>query len=144
MKSEISKIRLYLMQGVYGLTFLSLGLQMWPEIIWPSELIQPLEGVAYSFWAAYSLLMVLGVRHPVKMLPLLVLQFVYKSTWVLGVGLPLWSAGQLEPFESALFRACFIGAVLDLFIIPWSYVCRNYVMNLFSRNETAMETDTAN
>jgi hypothetical protein len=57
------------------------------------------------------------------MLPLLLLQLLYKSIWVIAVALPLWSA-----FRSIeLTRIMAMGAVVDLIVIPWPYVLDNYL-----------------
>ena len=82
-----------------------------------------MKGVAFSFWAALSALSILGLRYPLKMAPLLLLQMLYKSIWVIAVALPLWSA-----FRSIeLTRIMGMGAVVDLIVIPWPYVIANYM-----------------
>jgi hypothetical protein len=78
------------------------------------------RGVAFSFWAASS---GLGIRYPLKMLPLLLLQLLYKSIWLIAVWLPLRSAGR----STDLTKAMVIGVVLDLIVIPWSHVLATYV-----------------
>jgi hypothetical protein len=57
------------------------------------------------------------------MLPLLLLQLLYKAIWLIAVGFPLWSAGR--PTE--LINVFIVGIVLDLVVIPWPYVLANYV-----------------
>ena len=123
MSEETSMFRLYLMRLLYLLNFVMLGLSVWPEIINHAGAWDPVKGVAFSFWAALSVLSGLGLRYPVKMLPLLLLQLLYKSIWVIAVALPLWSA-----FRSIeLTRIMGMGAVVDLIVIPWPYVIANYV-----------------
>ena len=115
--------RLYLMRLLYLLNFVMLGLSVWPEIINHAGAWDPVKGVAFSFWAALSVLSGLGLRYPLKMLPLLLLQLLYKSIWVIAIALPLWSA-----FRSVeLTRIMAMGAVVDLIVIPWPYVIANYV-----------------
>jgi hypothetical protein len=115
---ETSMFRLYLMRLLYVLNFVMLGLSVWPEIINHAGAWDPVKGVAFSFWAALSVLSGLGLRYPLKMLPLLLLQLLYKSIWVIAVALPLWSA-----FRSIeLTRIMAMGAVVDLIVIPWPYV----------------------
>lgn len=119
---SLSKLRLNVLRVVYALTFLTLGSKMWPIIISPDEMLEPFNGIVYAFWAAYSTLMILGVWHPLKMIPLILLQLFYKLVWVLGVAYPLWVAGQFDPMNSALFRSFSIAIIIDLFIIPWPYL----------------------
>jgi hypothetical protein len=123
MSEETSMFRLYLMKLLYLLNFVMLGLQVWPPIINHVGAWDPVKGVAFSFWAALSALSGLGLRYPLKMLPLLLLQLLYKSIWVIAVALPLWSA-----FRSIeLTKVMAMGAVVDLIVIPWPYVLANYV-----------------
>jgi hypothetical protein len=123
MSEQVSIFRLYLMRLLYLLNFVMLGLSVWPEIINHSGAWDPVKGVAFSFWAALSALSVLGLRYPLKMAPLLLLQMLYKSIWVIAVALPLWST-----FRSIeLTRIMGMGAVVDLIVIPWPYVIANYV-----------------
>ena len=131
MSRELSTIRLYSMKFLYLLTGIGLGISVWPEMINHGKPWDPLHGVAFSFWAALSTLMLLGVRFPTRMLPLMLLQLFYKLTWLIGVGYPLWSAGHLDRVASGLIKACVIGAVLDLVVIPWPYVFENYVRGIF-------------
>ena len=111
------------MRLLYLLNFVFLSLQVWPVIINHVGAWDPVKGVAFSFWAALAALAGLGLRYPLKMLPLLLLQLLYKSIWVIAVALPLWST-----FRSIeLTRVMYMGAVVDLIVIPWPYVLANYV-----------------
>lgn len=127
MSDQVSMLRLYLMRSLYLLTFVGLGIDVWPELINPGKSWDPMYGVAFSFWAAYSALMGLGVRYPLAMLPLLILQLFYKSVWLIAVALPLWSAGQFGAVASGLTKVFATAAVLDLIVIPWPYVMAHYV-----------------
>ena len=127
MVDEVSTLRLYLMRSLYLLTFVGVGMDVWPALINHGKPWDPMYGVAFSFWAAYSTLMALGVRYPLAMLPLLILQLFYKSVWLIAVAIPLSSVGQLGPVASGLTRL-FVGAVVaDLIVIPWPYVLAHYV-----------------
>ena len=111
------------MRLLYLLNFVLLGFDVWPAIISHKGTWDPLHGVAFSFWAALSALSGLGLRYPLRMLPLLLLQLFYKAVWLLAVALPMWSVVR----STDLTRAMLIGVVLDLVCIPWPYVLANYV-----------------
>ncbi|MCI0349136.1 MAG: hypothetical protein L0Z53_06885 [Acidobacteriales bacterium] len=128
---ELSKVRLYAMRFIYLGTGIFVGINAWTALITRTTPWDPLHGIAFSFWAAYSVLMLLGVRFPVKMLPLLLLQLFYKLTWLIAVAYPLWLGGQWNPWGSALFRSCAIAAVVDLIVIPWPFVFQNYLKAIF-------------
>ena len=127
MSEATSIFRLYLMRLSYLLNFVILGVSVWPGIIHHAAAPDPMRGVAVSFWAALSTLSGLGIRYPLKMLPLLFMQLFYKSVWLLAIGLPLRSAGPLDPVAAEIFNACAIGLVLDLVVIPWPYVLAHFV-----------------
>jgi hypothetical protein len=63
-----------------------------------------------------------------KNVAVLMMQLFYKLVWVLAVGLPLRSAGHLDPVAADLFSVCSKGLVVDLIVIPWPYLLANYVM----------------
>lgn len=123
MPEETSTFRLYLMRLLYLLNFVLLGSSVWPAIFNHAGAWDPVKGVAFSFWAALSLLSGLGLRYPLKMLPLLLLQLLYKSIWLIVVALPLWSAVH----STELAKAMIMGVPVDLIVIPWPYVLANYV-----------------
>jgi hypothetical protein len=100
-----------------------LGLSVWPEIVSHQGPWDPVRGAAFCFWAALSALCALGIRYPLKMLPLLLLQLLYKSIWLIVVALPLWSAGRTTEMTTIFVS----GVVADLIAIPWPYVLTTYV-----------------
>ena len=123
MPKDVSTLRLYVMRFVYLLNFVLLGLDVWPALFRHQGAWDPVKGVAFSFWAALSLLSGLGLRYPLKMVPLLLLQLVYKAVWLAAVALPMWSAVR----STDLTRAMVIGVVVDVLAIPWSYVLASYM-----------------
>ena len=124
----VSKFRFWLLRSFYLLNATLLGSTVWTELFTHKGSWEPLPAVAFSFWAAFSLLAVLGVIHPLKMLPLLLIQFFYKLIWLIIVAYPLWSANQLtgSPAQE-LAETNFGGIIADLLIIPWVYVLKNYI-----------------
>jgi hypothetical protein len=126
--SGVSIFRLCLLRIFYAMAVLLLGIDVWTEIFTHGEEWESLPAVAFSFWGAFSVLAILGVIHPLKMLPLLLLQFSYKLIWLIMVAYPLWSIGRLaESAAQGLAKANFIGLILDLAIIPWAYILKNHV-----------------
>ena len=136
MSEETSTFRLYVMRLLYLLNFLLLGLQVWPALIYHAGPWDPVKGVAFSFWAALSALSALGLRYPLKMLPLLILQMFYKSIWLLAVALPQWTAIQ----SSELVKVMLYGVVVDLLVIPWPYVLANYAKKRGDRWKTSVRS----
>lgn len=130
----VPKWRWYLLKAFYLFVFLAFGIQIWSTILTYTEVWDPMHGIAFSFWAAFAALMGLGIRYPLKMLPLVLLQLMYKSIWLLAVYLPLKSGGNLTDGAMELFRANSIGIILDIIVIPWGYLYRNSLKNLFNQS----------
>ncbi len=121
MNRELSTIRLYVLKFFYLFNAIVIGAGAWPELMNPREPWDLIRSIAFSIYAAYSLLMLVGVFLPLRMLPLLLLQFLYKTTWIAAVGLPMWTAGHFDQVSGMIkFFAAIV--VLDLAIIPWRYV----------------------
>jgi len=125
--NEVSTFRLYLLRAMYALIAVGLAIQEWPVIVSPPAGLSLLNTVVRSVLVAVSLLALLGVRYPLKMLPLLFFELLWKTIWVLVFGLPLWSAGRLDPNSRETLFACLMGVVLVPLVIPWGYVLRQYI-----------------
>lgn len=126
--AEVSLTRLHAMRAFYLLIAVERSVRVLPALIDPAVPLGPWDGVAYSFWGALALLAALGLRYPLQMLPVLLIQLVYKALWLLAVALPRWAAGApFDPLMVSFTWAMAIGVALDLLVIPWSYVLANYV-----------------
>ena len=124
---EVSLFRLYLLRATYVLMVVGLGTTIWPLILQHPPDVPLMKGVVRSLLGAVSLLAILGIRYPLKMLPLLFFELVWKIIWCLSFGLPLWSAHQLDPDAQETMKACLMGVVLFPLVIPWPYVLAHYV-----------------
>lgn len=107
---------------MFALNFVFVGSFAWRALLTHTGPWDPVRGVAYSFWAALALLSALGVRYPLKMLPMLFMQLAYKSIWLGAVFLPMGSDG-----GSGLLRVMVGGVIADLIAIPWPHVLHSYV-----------------
>jgi hypothetical protein len=76
-------------------------------------------GVFGSFLLGSGLLAILGIRSPLKFIPLLALQICYKSIWILGVLLPQLLAGHVPTHAVMLFVIFATYIVGDLIAIPF-------------------------
>src|SRR5688500_7875792 len=94
---EVSTLRLNVLRATYLLIMVGMGLQFGPLILRHPVDVEHMRGVVWSMLGAITLLSaLLGIRYPLKMLPLLFVELVWKTIWVLSFGLPLWSAGRLD------------------------------------------------
>jgi hypothetical protein len=92
---EIALWRIYLLRAGYLLIAVGMGMQKVPAFLHhkPWELM---HGVVNSMLLALVLLAVLGLRYPLKMLPLLFWEITWKATWLLAVALPAWQNHTLD------------------------------------------------
>jgi hypothetical protein len=125
--SELSTFRLYLLRAGYLIIAVGLAIMIWPGIIRPPENLSHMGAVVRSVLGAVSLLAVLGIRYPLKMLPLLFFELVWKSIWVLAFGLRLWSANKLDQDTGGTLNDCIFGIILVLLVTPWGYVLKHYL-----------------
>jgi len=123
--------RLHLMRALFFLNFISLAFDNWSAVLFPTEQMDVLSGVAISFWAGFAMLNLIGVRFPIKMLPILLLQLLYKSAWILGTYLPAKASGVIDPSIQEFLWICIGGVVLNLLIIPWGFVYREFGKHFF-------------
>jgi hypothetical protein len=125
---ELPLYRLYLLRAMYLLIAVGQGSQTWPAILHHTRPWDLWHGVGMSFLGALAALSLLGVRYPVKMLPLLIFELAWKLLWVLAIWLPHWLAHSVDPDTADNAFSIFMGVVLVPLVLPWSYVWRNYVM----------------
>lgn len=121
----IPKINIYLLRALYLLMAVFLGRDAWSHIATFDGTWNPEAAAAWSVWAAFSLLAVIGLFHPLRMLPIVLLEITYKTIWLVVVGFPLWSAGTLEGrAEEMMFSFGLV--VLPIVATPWGYVFRTF------------------
>ena len=81
-------------------------------------------GVAASIWLAFGILSLLGLRSPIKFLPILLIQCIYKSIWVIGILLPLTFKGELPNYAPLMIIVMVSYIIGDLIAIPFSVVLK--------------------
>lgn len=124
---DVSLFRLYLLRAMYLLIAVGLGLTLWPSIIASSGTAADSHTVVKALLGALSLLCLLGLRYPLRMLPLLIFELLWKVIWVVAFALPLWLTDRLDAYGTETLFACLMGVVLVPLVIPWGHVYRDYV-----------------
>ena len=128
--SEVSTFRLYILRAMYVFTVVGLAIEKLPALLHPANL-SPGDSVILSVLGGTALLAVVGIRYPIKMLPLLFFEVVWKSIWMLLFGLPRVLSGGLDASVSfggtETLIACLVGIVLVPLAVPWGYVFKQYV-----------------
>lgn len=124
---DVSTLRLYLLRGMYLLIAVGLGLSLWPSILAPADTSADPHSVVRAVLGALSLLCLLGLRHPLRMLPLLLFELAWKLLWLLATAWPAWRAGTLGEYGHEVWFACMVGVVLVPLAVPWGHVWRHYL-----------------
>lgn len=125
--SDVSIFRLYLLRAMYAFMAIGLALTRWPDLLSRSDDLTNKEFVVASVLGAISLLALLGIRYPIRMLPLLMFELLWKVLWVALWGLPRWAAGDLDAAGEAILVNCLVGIVLVPLVLPWGYILDRYV-----------------
>lgn len=69
-------------------------------------------------WLAIAVLSILGLYRPISFSPILLVQLIYKGTWLLIVALPAIRNKENYPSGMALFFLIWV--IILPFIIPWN------------------------
>ncbi|MBV7257885.1 hypothetical protein KCG44_13955 [Pacificimonas sp. WHA3] len=102
-----------------------MGSMLWMQLIFDFSDLSAMGGVATSLLAALSLLSLLGIRYPLKMLPLMLFEMTWKTVWLTCIAGRSWMAGTWSPEIEGIFYQC-IGIVIVFVIMPWRYVWATY------------------
>ena len=129
----VYKIKIYLLRLLFILMSLRLGMTVWTHILTYQGSESPREMVAWCVWAGYSVLSVLGIIRPLKMLPLVLLEIFYKLLWLILVAYPLWSTNQLIGSPAEKMASTFLWVILPIIAMPWKYAFENYIFKLGKR-----------
>lgn len=122
---ELSLRRLHLMRAGYLLMGLGLVIVKWP-LLADAHTMPVYEGVVTALLVAMSLLAFLGLRYPVKMLPVLLFESAWKLIWLAAVALPRFLTDDLDAATQEILASCSLVVVI-LLVTPWRFAWRTYV-----------------
>ena len=107
--------------GGFGLGIIVMPTYMRMIFNWPDQ--DPIVyGVMGSVYLSFGLLSILGLKAPLKFVPVLLLQLCYNVVWFIGVLAPILFTGRFQTYailHVVIFLSYIIG---DLIAIPFSYV----------------------
>ena len=122
-----SALRLNILRGGYLFMAAGLGVFIWPRLIADGPNLPPAQGIILSLLCGLGLVAVLGLRYPLRMLPLMLFEITWKVVWLVRIALPLWFGHRMDDATRENLFA--VGMVVVLpFIVPWDYVWRQYVL----------------
>jgi hypothetical protein len=124
--SRLPTWRLNLMRVGYSVMGAGLMVTKWPEMLnhatWELK-----EGTVVTMLVAMSVLALLGLRYPQRMLPILLFEVGWKLTWLGTVALPLWLDGNLAGATREQANAVLWVAIV-IAVIPWRHVVGQFVL----------------
>jgi hypothetical protein len=127
---ELPRWRIHLLRATYAifvvpaLVMIPLGSGPLPRLI----LHAPADrGMINGIQAGLFVMCAIGLRHPLKMLPILLFEVVWKLIWLLAYGLPQWQSGVRSAQWSEDIILIGAASILGVLIIPWTYVFRHYL-----------------
>ena len=128
---NLIKIRYGWLKGMYIYTILGAGLTGLGMILMPktysSMLNLPVQepinfGILGSVYLAFGIISILGLRSPLKFVPVLMVEITYKTIWFIGVIFPLILKGQFPQYaliNTIIFATFIIGNAIA---IPFKYI----------------------
>jgi hypothetical protein len=123
--TEISLFRLYTLRAAYFVMAAGLGAFIWPAVIHHTNEFAAARGIQVALLAGLGASAALGLRYPVKMLPILLFEFTWKAIYLVAFALPLWSAHEINAATAEDIKAVLM-VVIFIPLIPWRYVFAQY------------------
>lgn len=120
--------RLHLMRVGYLVMAVGLAFVKWPLFFREGGVaaLPAFEGVVATILSAMSLLAIVGLRRPVLMLPLLVLESLWKVIWVATVALPHVISGTMDDQLTNILISVSVVVVI-IAVTPWDQVWKRYL-----------------
>ena len=125
----VRPIQIYLLRVLFVLVVLFVGSEAWGVIFSHRGAWNHTLAAAWCMWASYATLSILGIVRPLKMLPIVLFEILYKIVWLLVVAYPLWSADKLAGSPAEAMTYAFLWVILPIVATPWRYVLDTYVLN---------------
>src|SRR3954451_8928682 len=104
-----------------------LAVVKWPLVIGYDRSLPLYEGIVAVLLTAMSLLAFLGLRYPVRLLPILLFETLWKVIWLSVVALPAVMASDVDQAMSETIFSCSL-VVIIVAVIPWRYVWQRHVL----------------
>jgi len=123
----VRPINIYLLRLLFLLIVVFVASDSWSAILTHKGQWDHVKAAAVCMWAAYSVLSTFALINPLKWLPIVMFEIVYKIIWLVIVAYPLWSANQLAGSPAEEMTYAFVWVILPIVAMPWAYAFRSYV-----------------
>ena len=125
--AELPLWRLHLLRVGYLVMGLGLAVVKWPVVIGYDRSMPLFEGVVAVILTAMSLLAFLGLRYPIRLLPILLFECLWKIIWLGVVALPAVAAGDVDAAMQEVIVNSLV-VIIIFAVVPWRYVWQRYVL----------------
>ena len=123
---ELPLWRLHVLRLGYLVLGGGLVVYKWPLLFDHERPWPPMTSVVTCMLVGMSLLALLGLRYPIRLLPILLFEVAWKLIWLGVVALPLWLDHELDAGMRATTSEI-LWVVVILAVIPYRYVYATYV-----------------
>lgn len=123
---QLTLWQLNLLRVGYAVMGVCLAVIKWP-LLFDHEPWSLAEGTKQCMLIALSVLALLGLRYPLRMLPILLFEVAWKLLWLGVVALPLWQNQTLQGATRTQTDAV-LWVVVIIAVIPWRYVLSQYLL----------------
>jgi hypothetical protein len=125
-KIHFGRLKFLYLYTIFGAGGFGLGIIFMPEFV-RSLFRMPVQdpvifGMTGGVYVAFGILSIFGLKSPLKFVPVLFLQLLYKTIWLIGVILPLLLKGQLQLYGILITVIFLTYIIADLFSIPFGYL----------------------
>jgi hypothetical protein len=124
----VLRINVYLLRLLFTLMFLFVTYDSWTHIFTHTGTWDTTNAAAWCMWGAYSVISVIGILRPLKMLPIVLFEIIYKIAWLLIVAYPLWVRNELIGSPAESMTRTFLWVVLPILAMPWTYFFKTYIL----------------
>jgi hypothetical protein len=123
--AQLALWQLNLLRVGYFVMGVGLAVVKWP-LFFDHEQWGLAEGTKECLLAALSVLALLGLRYPRRMVPILLFEVAWKLLWLGAVALPLWLDNSLEG-ATRQQTGDVLWVVIIIAVIPWRHVFARYI-----------------
>lgn len=117
--------RIHILRIFYLLIVCVMGIFVWQQVLFESADWTATKVISKTMLASLALLCVFGLKYPLAMLPVMLMETLWKTTALLFVILPAWLGDRMTPDLYLLFSDC-IGILIVYPVMPWTYVWARY------------------
>ncbi len=124
----VAKINIYLLRLLFTLMFFLLSYDAWSRILKHTGPWNDVNAAAWCMWGSYSIISFIGIMRPLKMLPILLFDIVYKTAWLIIVAYPLWVKNELIGSPVEEMARIYVWVWIMYVAMPWKYLIRTYIL----------------